>query len=101
MLEKKMQKVSVDWKEVKSILLEFDLCKMDRELDDLEDSNPKESPSRKMLRTQPINIAQAASLDDIIQKLPIDYPFTDKDIADMEVWKEDLNQGLADAQQKI
>jgi hypothetical protein len=47
----------VDWKEVKSIFLEFDLRKMDSELDDPEDSNPEESPSRKMLRTQPINIA--------------------------------------------
>jgi hypothetical protein len=30
---------------------------MDREFDDPEESNPEESPSRKMLRSQPINIA--------------------------------------------
>lgn len=51
MLERHKLKISVDWKEVKSILLEFELCKMDKELEDPEDSNPEESPSRKMLRT--------------------------------------------------
>lgn len=74
---------------------------MDREFEDPEDSNPEESPSRKMLRGQPVNIAQASSLDDVIQKVPIDYPFSEKEIEDMEVWKEDLKSGLADAEQKI
>jgi hypothetical protein len=30
---------------------------MDRDLEDPEDSNPEESPSSKMLRSEPINIA--------------------------------------------
>jgi hypothetical protein len=30
--------------------------------------------------------------------VPIDYPFSDKDIEDIEAWKEDLKLGLADSE---